>query len=96
MKCCGEDRTTPFCPMCGRRVESSPLHSLARMCRVNATDCLYQAEVWKEWGGAVAVKQPTIRDHCYSEAERHLADYGKWQTCHDELAELLSKREAAT
>lgn len=33
--CCGEDRNTPFCPMCGSRQHSPGLESLLGHCRHN-------------------------------------------------------------
>lgn len=28
MKCCGENRSTPFCPMCGKKLSEDPLFVL--------------------------------------------------------------------
>jgi len=48
MKCCGEDRTTPFCPMCGKQLrQPHPLDSLVKHCQVTSKGQRSQAENYR-------------------------------------------------
>lgn len=43
MECCGYDRVTPFCPMCGKALAIEPLAGLLRQCKTNRDT--YQKQV---------------------------------------------------
>ena len=48
LKCCGGEYETPFCPMCGRKLQSHPLSELLLMCREEAESFFAMGERCEE------------------------------------------------
>jgi len=84
MKCCGQERTTRFCPECGTRVqETHDLYGLLGYCRGKASGANKSAETNRMQGGYGA---PDIE---YQERQERIAK--KWTTWADELERLMNQ-----
>lgn len=81
MICCGENRTTPFCPECGKQIPGT-LHSLLAYLRTHQRQCEKQRDVKKERAG-------------YPEAKlaRITATINKWKAWADSVEQALGQSE---
>ena len=90
MTCCGAERTTPFCPQCGRQLKNNLLWDLLALCRKNE----------KAHRTRSATKQRKYqhdpekgkRDLMESEDNTRFAE--KWKAWGDALAALLESAES--
>jgi hypothetical protein len=94
MECCGEERETPFCPACGRKLRSPhPLDSLL-------AHCLRQWTTLSKSAATVRRKSdsPRWRDH-RERRERSAAKTDKraerWRDWADALAAILEQADEA-
>ena len=77
MKCCGYDRVTPFCPMCGKILGSEPLAGLLRQCKLNMETYAKQVDRCEDYSSKY-----------YKDGVRL---HKRWKERYDALNELLSK-----
>jgi hypothetical protein len=90
-ECCGEVRSTPFCPLCGRKLRgNSPLLELLAHCRAAergqrtiVTKSLRKSEAWKS-------DEEKVRFYA-RRADRAEESATRWKTWGDALAELLAR-----
>ncbi|KKM85368.1 hypothetical protein LCGC14_1289800 [marine sediment metagenome] len=78
--CCGTERNTPFCSMCGNELNGQPLWSLLRHCRVKRDTQKKQLETdgdyYKQHPGKLRAKKDVI---------------AKWTLWVDALEKLLKE-----
>jgi hypothetical protein len=80
MKCCGSDRATPYCPICGTRLKgAAPLNELLNHCRTNAKKLIGKQRYDRSGGG----------EHVLDEEQDRKGR--RWQEWADALAELMEK-----
>jgi len=78
MKCCGQERTTRFCPECGKQVsDSSGLYGLLAHCRKSAQHAQKESESWD----AHDPERPA--------AKRSKVNAAKWKTWVDVLEKTI-------
>jgi hypothetical protein len=78
-ECCGEVRSTPFCPMCGKSlIEHQPLFSLLAYCRTQG----------KKQESRTGSAQERGKDRDARDAAKHAE---RWKVWGDALAELLAR-----
>jgi hypothetical protein len=75
--CCGAERSTPFCPMCGKRlIRNEGLYGLLLQCRTTEKKMRSKLEY-------------SARDGDQREKESILSSADKWKAWGDALAKLL-------
>lgn len=90
MKCCGEERTTPFCPICGLELQGTrTLYGLLRHCRTQ------QAALEVKIADREAFdKREGRSQHPFPSKERQTKNAAeKWKTWADELQKLLNTQD---
>ena len=66
MNCCGEERVTPFCPMCGKSIQDNdPLLSLLQHCRIHDGNLSKRA-------------QEASSDFNHEHIQKHAAKWKRW------------------
>lgn len=93
-QCCGESRSTPFCPMCGKKLKAkAPLRSLLSHLRSTAeTKRKQRAGIENE----IRRQQLNGKDVAYQERclESNIRSTEKWDAWADELERLIEPSEA--
>ena len=79
MKCCGENRSTPFCPLCGRKLEAEPLLTLKAYVRAHAEQLGRRLEILK----AQYAREELEEDRSFlgkniQSCERHFQKWREW------------------
>lgn len=85
--CCGEKRTSNFCPDCGKKLNTSPLVDLLAYCFSAAEKQRQSAETAKQ--NAVIRKGNAEAERSLKTSQRMDRTADKWQAWADALAELL-------
>ena len=84
MKCCGEERTTAYCPDCGKHLgQASPLHQLLSHVRQRIKSQLSEIGSWNTHSPnneGTAKRKKTV---------------AKWQAWADALVEAIKQSERA-
>ncbi len=86
MKCCGQDRTTKFCPECGTRIAFTPLHVLLRQVQSSGKHHLTTARKYE----AKSEEYPNHGDHYRRLASRARMRCENNQTWADELEKAIA------
>ena len=75
MECCGYDRTTPFCPMCGQTLTPHPLGALLTHCQQRVVEYERRVARAEEWR---AQRQQAELDTNEKNLIRYLAKWSGW------------------
>jgi len=97
VKCCGEERTTPFCPMCGKAAQRHGLRTLLRHLFTQQTQIENRIAAYRRAKDGVddSLRGKYLQEHPEVPCRRIVSltrNLEKWQTWHDELAKLLAER----
>jgi len=88
MICCGEERATNYCPVCGRQLAEAPLVGLLSHCRVTARRIRATAVDWRRH----ATQRPDD-DAIAATARKWEAAADKWEARTTALNTLLQTTE---
>lgn len=80
VKCCGKLRETPFCPICGEKLDTDPLYGLLAHCRTIHKRVVSDR---KGWEANIAESKARNMSSTYAEArlaksEQACAKYDAW------------------
>ena len=78
-KCCGEERTTPFCPMCGAAIKGHGIETLLQHCQRSLGKAKKEMENRTSAGYERHIKTSQ-------------ASVNKWQSWVDAIRELTGER----
>lgn len=91
MECCGYDRTTSFCPMCGKPMNEKPIYGLLRHVKTymvaKEKDLAVNIRIHGEDGKKI---DPSGCDIYREGLKRRLK---KWTEWYEALIDLLEKKE---
>ncbi len=89
MKCCGEDRTTPFCPQCGDDLRPEhPLVELHDHVQRTARAAYLLLQRFQEY--AEEKDRPeSQKDHYWQKANQTRERFAKWQAWADALESAI-------
>ena len=93
--CCGEYRTTNFCPECGIQLDGSPLRSLLR--HIEGVRVRLKKEQETTVAKIASLKADGEVDRARREkvwGERRLTALERWTQWRDALKELMEKQES--
>ena len=88
MKCCGEERTTPYCPMCGSEMMVAPAQGLLRHIRKSVQSQQKRITNARRSVAAGAYGAPNSADNTKF-LERRRANLEKWLSWQRVLEELI-------
>lgn len=85
MECCGYDRHTPYCPMCGKFLAKGPIEGILEQCRRNYLNYEKMIKRRIEFHGEKEREEPQCKN------DIRLAE--KWKARYKALKELIEKNK---
>lgn len=80
MECCGENRSTNFCPDCGKQLrDPNPLREILKHCKQQAIKCLTELQYMRD-------KYPD-REHRIRSINKRLEKWERWAGALEMLVE---------
>ena len=84
-ECCGEERGTPFCPLCGKELRV-PLMSFVRHCRTSASKVRKQLKAYIVRVGDKSRSERGLKRQAQLEGR-----IKKWESWADDLEKLIGE-----
>jgi hypothetical protein len=83
--CCGQPRTSRYCPDCGEKLRREPIDELVSHCKTQEKKALTQASRFREHGGYGE------QEECNQYARKQEEAAARWKSWYEAIRDLMAR-----